>query len=246
MHILITAGPTREPIDPVRFLSNRSSGKMGYQLASAFTREGHTVLLVSGPTALDVPDRVDFLPVETAAEMHAAVARHLGRMDIAVMVAAVADYTPRVVASRKIKKSGASLWLELVGTPDILGAARGPLGFTGTLVGFAAETEHLEVNARDKLTRKGCDLVIANDVSKPGSGFDADDNEVLLVYPNRSIALPPASKHELAHQLVAAILELHASRSGRTGDGGSQMEEQALRSSSTILYQQSAIPRFLP
>lgn len=208
MNILVTAGPTREPIDPVRFLTNRSSGKMGYELAAAFAHAGHTVLLVSGPTALDVPDRVDFLPVETAAEMHAAVANHLGRMDIAVFAAAVADYTPRTVAPEKLKKSADTLTLELVKTPDILGSARTPFGFTGTLVGFAAETENLESNAREKLTRKQCDLIVANDVSKPGIGFDSDRNEILLVYPDHSQPLPQASKHDLAHQLVQAILEL--------------------------------------
>ena len=209
MNILVTAGPTREPIDPVRFLTNRSSGKMGYELAAAFAYAGHTVLLVSGPTALDVPDRVDFLPVETAAEMHAAVANHLGRMDIAVFAAAVADYTPRTVAPEKLKKSADTLTLELVKTPDILGSARTPFGFSGTLVGFAAETENLEANAREKLTRKRCDLIVANDVSKPGIGFDSDQNEILLVYPDHSEPLPQASKHDLAHQLVQAILELH-------------------------------------
>ncbi len=212
MNILVTAGPTREPIDPVRFLTNRSSGKMGYALAAAFAHAGHQVLLVSGPTALDVPDHVDFLPVETAADMHQAVARHLGRMDLAVFAAAVADYTPAQVAPSKLKKSADRLTLELVRTPDILGSARGPLGFTGSLVGFAAETENLVANAHDKLTRKGCDLVIANDVSKPGIGFDSDHNEVTLVYPEHTETLPPATKHDLAHQLVDAILELHALR----------------------------------
>ncbi len=212
MHILVTAGPTREPIDPVRFLTNRSSGKMGYELAAAFAHAGHTVLLVSGPTALDVPDRVDFLPVETAAEMHAAVANHLERMDIAVFAAAVADYTPSTVAPEKVKKSADTLTLELVKTPDILGSARTPFGFAGTLVGFAAETENLEANAREKLTRKRCDLIVANDVSKPGIGFDSDQNEILLVYPDHSEALPQASKHDLAHQLVQAILELYTAQ----------------------------------
>ena len=210
MHILVTAGPTREAIDPVRFISNRSSGKMGYQLAAAFALEGHHVLLVSGPTALDVPTGVDFLPVESAADMHEAVAHHLGRCDIAVFAAAVADFTPAAVMPHKIKKTGAVMNLELVRTPDILGAARVPLGFAGTLVGFAAETQNLATNARDKLTRKGCDLIIANDVSKPDSGFDSDHNEVILVYPNHTIPLPRATTHALAHQLVHAILELHA------------------------------------
>jgi phosphopantothenoylcysteine decarboxylase/phosphopantothenate--cysteine ligase len=209
VNVLVTAGPTREPIDPVRYLTNRSSGKMGYELAAAFAHAGHTVLLISGPTALDVPDHVDFLPVETAADMHAAVSHHLGRMQVAVFAAAVADYTPASVATEKIKKSGDTLTLELVKTPDILGSVRAPLGFAGTLVGFAAETENLESNARQKLTRKRCDLIVANDVSKPGIGFDSDHNEVLLVYPDHSEPLPPATKHDLAHQLVQAILELH-------------------------------------
>lgn len=212
VNILVTAGPTREALDPVRFISNRSSGKMGYELAAAFAAAGHTVLLISGPTALDVPDGVDFIPVESAADMFAAVAHHLGRMEIAVFAAAVADYTPASVAPGKIKKSADSLTMEFVRTPDILGSARSQIGFHGTLVGFAAETENLETNARDKLVRKSCDLVIANDVSKPGIGFDSDHNEVLLVYPDRHLALPEASKHELAHQLVDAILELHSAK----------------------------------
>ena len=206
MKVLITAGPTREPLDPVRFLTNRSSGKMGYTLAGAFIHEGHSVLLVSGPTALDVPENVDFIPVETAAEMHEVVSKHIGRMDIAVFAAAVADYTPATVEPQKLKKSAAALTLELVRTADILGSAREQFGFTGTLVGFAAETENLESNAREKLTRKHCDLIIANDVSQPGIGFDSDSNQVLLIYPDRTEALPFASKHELSLQLVDAII----------------------------------------
>ena len=212
MNILVTAGPTREPLDPVRFISNRSSGKMGYEMAAAFAHAGHTVLLVSGPTALDVPDHVDYLPVETAAEMYEAVANHLGRMEVAVFAAAVADYTA-AAAPQKIKKSTDTLTLELVKTRDILGSARAPLGFTGTLIGFAAETENLEASAREKLTRKGCNLIIANDVSKPGIGFDSDQNEVIMVHPDHTETLPLASKHDLAHQLVQAILEIHFSAS---------------------------------
>jgi phosphopantothenoylcysteine synthetase/decarboxylase len=211
VRILITAGPTREPLDPVRFLTNRSSGRMGYALAHAFEHAGHTVLLISGPTELDVPDRVDFIHVETAAEMHDAVRDAIGRSDIAVFAAAVADYTPRHPAARKIKKSGDTLTLELVRTPDILGSARERFGFAGTLVGFAAETENLEANARDKLERKHCDLVVANDVSVPGLGFDAERNAVLLVYPGYNEAIPATSKHELGHRLVHEILELHRS-----------------------------------
>ena len=212
MKVLVTAGPTREPIDPVRFLTNRSSGKMGYTLAGAFAHERHSVLLVSGPTYLDVPENVDFIPVETAAEMYDVVSKHIGRMDIAVFAAAVADYTPAMIEPQKIKKSGDTLMLELVRTADILGSAREVFGFRGTLVGFAAETENLELNARDKLSRKQCDLVIANDVSQAGIGFDSDHNQVLLVYPNRSEALPMASKHELSLQLVDAIIALDGLR----------------------------------
>ena len=208
MKVLVTAGPTREPLDPVRFLTNRSSGKMGYTLAGAFLHEGHSVLLISGPTALDVPEGVDFIPVETAAEMHAAVERYIGKMDAAVFAAAVADYTPAQIAPQKIKKSADTLTLELVCTADILGSAREQFGFTGILVGFAAETENLEANAREKLIRKHCDLIIANDVSAPGIGFDSDQNQVLLVYPDRTEAIPLASKHEISLQLVDAIAAL--------------------------------------
>ncbi len=215
VNVLVTAGPTREPIDPVRFLSNRSSGKMGYELAAAFQHAGHQALLVSGPTALDVPDGVDFLPVETAAEMHEAVAHHIGRMEIAVFAAAVADYTPTAMATQKIKKSGDSLSIELVKTTDILGSARKAMGFTGTLVGFAAETENLLAHAREKLTCKGCDMIVANDVSLPGIGFESNFNEVTLVYPDRIAPLPRASKHDLAHQLVQAILEIHLAHTTR-------------------------------
>jgi phosphopantothenoylcysteine decarboxylase/phosphopantothenate--cysteine ligase len=213
VNILVTAGPTREPIDPVRFIGNRSSGKMGYEIAAAFAREGHTVLLVSGPTSLDVPDGVDYLPVETAGEMHEAVSSHIGRMQVAVFAAAVADYTPCTVAKEKIKKSADTLTLDLVRTPDILGSCRSNHGFAGTLVGFAAETENLIAHAREKLTRKQCDLIIANDVSKPGIGFESDQNEVTLVYPDRIEQLPLVSKHDLAHQLVRAILMLHTEKS---------------------------------
>ena len=233
MNVLVTAGPTREPIDPVRFLSNRSSGKMGYELANAFVRAGHTVLLISGPTALDVPDHLDFLPVETAAGMHDAVARHLGRMDIAVFAAAVADFTPAQTAPLKIKKSSATL--ELVRTTDILGSARSPLGFTGTLVGFAAETGDPIPQARAKLTAKGCDLVIANDVSQPGFGFDSDHNQVTLVYQDHHESLPPTTNPQLGHQLAQAILELHAAKAG-IEDRGSKIVDEARVSSSLISY----------
>jgi phosphopantothenoylcysteine decarboxylase/phosphopantothenate--cysteine ligase len=215
MRVLVTAGPTREALDPVRYLTNRSSGKMGYAMADAFVKAGHQVLLVSGPTQLEVPDGVDFLPIETAQEMYEAVQRHIGRMDAAVFSAAVADYRPAVISDQKIKKTGETLILELVKTPDVLGSVRGEFGFTGTLVGFAAETQNLETNAREKLRKKGCDLVIANDVSKPGIGFDSDRNELLLVFPDHVEAMPEDEKHHLAPRLVREIEGLEAARRAR-------------------------------
>jgi phosphopantothenoylcysteine decarboxylase/phosphopantothenate--cysteine ligase len=212
LKVLVTAGPTREALDPVRYLTNRSSGKMGYALAQAFAQAGHQVLLVSGPTELELPEGVDFLPVESALEMFDAVRRHLFRMEAAVFCAAVADYRPSKAASQKIKKGEESITLEFVKNPDILGSARSEFGFEGTLVGFAAETQNLETYARAKLRRKGCDLVIANDVSKPGIGFDSDRNELLLVYPDHSEALPEDEKHHLAPRLVREIERLHATR----------------------------------
>jgi phosphopantothenoylcysteine decarboxylase/phosphopantothenate--cysteine ligase len=204
--ILITAGPTREPIDPVRFLSNRSSGRMGYALARAFLAQNNRVTLISGPTALEIPDHIDFIPVETAQEMLDAVARFLPHVDVAIFAAAVADYTPAEVATQKIKKSAETLTLTLRKTTDILGSARSPLGFTGYLVGFAAETQHLESNARKKLLEKQCDMIIANDVSQPGIGFDSADNEVLLVEQEENTLLPRDTKDHLAHHIATIIL----------------------------------------
>ena len=208
MHILITAGPTREPLDPVRYLTNRSSGKMGYALAAAAARLENRVLLISGPTDLDVPDGIDFIPVETAAEMFEAVRHHLPHYQLAIFAAAVADYRPASPATEKLKKDAATLTVELVRNPDILGSARPVFGFTGTLVGFAAETSDLEANARAKLTRKGCNLVVANDVSRSDIGFDSDHNEVLLIYPDRTEMLPRLPKEELAEQILEAAILL--------------------------------------
>jgi phosphopantothenoylcysteine synthetase/decarboxylase len=205
--LLITAGPTREPIDPVRYLTNRSSGKMGYAVADAAVHAGHRVLLISGPTELDVPAGVDFIPVETAAEMFSAVAAYLPGMDAAVFAAAVADYTPAAPAEQKIKKNIHNLSLELVKTRDILGSARGVMGFTGFLVGFAAETENIESNARLKLVAKGCDLIIANDVSRADIGFNSHENEALLVFPDRTEPFPKAPKHDLAIRIVSMLGE---------------------------------------
>lgn len=208
MKILITAGPTQEAVDPVRYLTNRSSGKMGYALAAAAAKRGHRVLLISGPTALDLPEGVDFLPVVSAADMYQAVESQLDKRDIAIFAAAVTDYTPAHVADHKIKKDGDQLTLVLEKTKDILGSARSVMNFTGALVGFAAETENLEDNARGKLQRKGCDLVVGNDVSRKDIGFDSSENEVLLVYPDRTESLPKDNKDHLAYHLIEMIEDL--------------------------------------
>lgn len=206
MKILITAGPTREPLDPVRYLSNRSSGKMGYALAQAAQEAGHEVTLITGPVSLTPPPGVACISVQTAREMFQAVSQHLAGQHIAIFAAAVADYRPSSVAAQKIKKDGDLLTLTLEKTEDILGSARRALGFSGYLVGFAAETENLAIHARDKMTRKGCDLLIANDVSQPGIGFDSTENEVTLFRPDAPPAtLPRQSKATLARGLMALI-----------------------------------------
>lgn len=208
MNILVTAGPTREALDPVRYLTNRSSGKMGYALANAGAQLGHRVTLVSGPTSLDIPINVDYIPVETAQEMFEAVSIHIAGQDAAIFSAAVADYRPAAFVENKIKKSSDRLTLELVRNADILGSARSEFSYEGILVGFAAETEKIEENARGKLQRKGCDLVVANDVSLSGIGFDSDHNEVLLVYPDRAEPLAMETKNRLAHLIIQAVQEL--------------------------------------
>ena len=208
MTILITAGPTREAIDPVRYLTNKSSGKMGYALAQTAAEQGYHVILISGPTRLDGPDRVDFVPIDTAEEMCQAVQHRINQADVAIFAAAVADYRPAAVPENKIKKAAKTMTLELVRNPDILGSARSEFGYEGILVGFAAETENLEDNARGKLERKGCNLVVANDVSRKDIGFDANSNEVLLVYPDTTEAIPKDTKHHLAHVILDHAVNL--------------------------------------
>ena len=181
---------------------------MGYALANAGAQLGHHVTLVSGPTNLDIPINVDYVPVQTAQEMFEAVSVHIAGTDAAIFSAAVADYRPASFAENKIKKSEDRVTLELIRNADILGSARAEFSYEGVLVGFAAETENLEENARGKLQRKDCDLVVANDVSRAGIGFDSDHNEVLLVYPDRTDALPVETKDHLAHLIVQAVQEL--------------------------------------
>ncbi len=208
MHFLITAGPTRESLDPVRYLSNRSSGKMGFAVAAAAQQAGHGVTLIAGPTALTPPQGVSLVKVTTAQEMHDAVMAALPSAQVAVFAAAVADYRPVQAALQKIKKGAETLTLTLERTPDILGSVRAA-GFKGVLVGFAAETENLLEHAQEKLQRKGCDLMVANDVSGSGTGFDTDDNEITLVFASGEIRpLPRAAKSRLAEILVGVCGQL--------------------------------------
>ena len=208
MKFLITAGPTREALDPVRYLTNRSSGRMGYALAGAARHEGHSVLLISGPTTLDVPEGVDFIQVETAQQMYETVRDMRRGVDIAILCAAVADYRPVAQAEHKIKKTEERITLELERTPDILGSMRTEFNYGGVLVGFAAETNDVIENAQGKLHRKGCDMIVANDVSRPGIGFGSAENEVTLIYTDRTEPLPRESKEWIAMQIVEHALAL--------------------------------------
>lgn len=202
MKFLITAGPTREAIDPVRYLTNRSSGRMGYALAGAARHEGHEVLLISGPTTLDVPAGVDYIQVESAQQMYDAVGDMLKGVDVAILCAAVADYRPVACAEQKIKKNAERMVLELERTPDILGSMRSIFGFEGKLIGFAAETQNVVEYARGKLERKQCDFVVANDVSQPGIGFDSRENAVVLVYPDHEEYLEQDTKEHIAMHII--------------------------------------------
>ena len=209
MHFLITAGPTREALDPVRYLSNRSSGRMGFALAAAAAAAGHEVTLIAGPVALDTPAGVQRVDVVSAQELYDAVRERLPGVDAAIFSAAVADYRPAQMAVQKIKKSAETMTLTLERTPDILGSVRSVFGWRGVLVGFAAETENVIANARAKLERKGCDVMVANDVSQPGIGFDAAENEVTLLTAGGEETLPRMSKEALARVIIARTTTLH-------------------------------------
>jgi len=210
--VLITAGPTAEPLDPVRYLTNRSSGKMGYALASAAARRGARVILVSGPTALKPPSGVEFISIETARQMYDAVTERFDRVDVVIKAAAVADYRPREAAGKKIKKTGATLTVELERNPDIL-AELGRLKKHQTLIGFAAETNDLEKHARLKAERKNLDFLVANDVTLPGAGFNSDTNIVKLIYPDGAVVpLPKMDKLVLAHRILDEMLNVRGDR----------------------------------
>jgi phosphopantothenoylcysteine decarboxylase / phosphopantothenate---cysteine ligase len=206
--VLVTAGPTCEDIDPVRFLTNRSSGKMGYAIAEAASRRGAHVILVSGPTDLKAPDSVDWVPVRSSDQMRGAVRERAAEADVIIMAAAVADFRPASAQANKIKRGDGSITLELEPTADII-AELGREKAERILVGFAAETDHVAENARAKLERKGADLIVANDVTQEGAGFDTDTNVVtFLLRDGREIPLAKMSKFDVANRLLDCILEI--------------------------------------
>jgi phosphopantothenoylcysteine decarboxylase/phosphopantothenate--cysteine ligase len=206
--VLVTAGPTCEDVDPVRYLTNRSSGKMGYAIADAALRRGARVVLVSGPTDLPVPEGADWVPVRSTEEMRRAVIERAADANVVIMAAAVADYRPAAPQAQKLKRGHERLTLELEPTPDILAELGRDKG-RRTLVGFAAETTGLAENARAKLARKGADMIVANDVTQEGAGFDADTNIVtLFLRDGREIPLPMLSKFDVANHILDHLSEI--------------------------------------
>ena len=203
MRFLITAGPTREPIDPVRYISNRSSGKMGYAIAEAALVDGHHATLISGPVNLEAPRGAQLISVLTSDEMFEAVHHHADQFDICVLCAAVADYKPANVSSTKTKKHGEKFSLELIPTRDILDSLGHRQDRQFLLVGFAAETDQVEENAAKKLREKDCDIIVANDVSGANSGMESDVNEVTILFRNgEKEKISRAPKRIIARELV--------------------------------------------
>jgi len=205
--IVVSAGGTQEPIDPVRHISNRSSGKMGYALAEAARDRGAEVVLVSGPTTLNPPVGAEVVKVQTTIQMREAIASAVVGADALLMAAAPADYRSAAVAPRKIKKGKGALTLELVENPDIISEVKGDF----VRVGFAAESENLVENAKDKLKRKGLDLIVANDITATDSGFAVDTNRVVIIDRSGKVeSLPLLSKAEVAHRVLDRVVELLA------------------------------------
>ena len=205
--VLITAGPTREPVDPVRFLGNRSSGKMGYALAEAGAKRGARVILISGPVALAAPEGAETIQVETAEEMQNAVLARAGEASIVIAAAAVADFRTRSTSQQKIKRNG-PMSLELEPTPDVLAEVVKQRHPGQLIIGFAAETQDAIDNGRAKLHNKGIDAIVVNDVSKPGIGFDSERNAVTILAHGEEIKIPEASKAKIAHRILDAVLKL--------------------------------------
>lgn len=207
LKLMLTAGPTREALDPVRFLSNHSSGKMGFALAEAAVALGAAVTLVTGPVALSTPEGVQRIDVESAKQMQAAVMQSIHEQQIFIACAAVADYAPKMVAEHKIKKTSAdTLVIELTKNPDIV-AGVAALPDNPFTVGFAAETQDIEIYARDKLKRKKLDMIAANNVALADQGFNSDHNALSVFWPNGQQDLPLATKTQLAHHLLTLIAE---------------------------------------
>ena len=213
--VLITAGPTQEAIDPVRFLSNRSSGKMGFAVAEAALARGAFVTLVTGPVAISPPTGIHTISVRSAAEMFEAVKDNLEASTMIVMAAAVADYRPKDVRHQKMKKNGRAITLDLERTEDILASVTNAKG-SRIVVGFAAETENVIANAKKKLAEKRADLIVANDVSASDAGFDVDTNRIALVSTEGVTELPLLSKREAAERIIDAALQIRRSRAVST------------------------------
>ncbi|MBP7330872.1 MAG: Coenzyme A biosynthesis bifunctional protein CoaBC [Firmicutes bacterium ADurb.Bin373] len=210
--VMVTAGPTVEPIDPVRYITNRSTGKMGYAVAGAAAGRGAKTLLISGPTVLKPPDGVELINVETAAQMYEAVMKRYPGVDIVVKTAAVADYRPKDASSQKLKKHGGPLSLALVRNPDILAELGGKKN-KQVLVGFAAETSDLEKNSLQKVTGKNLDFLVANDITQAGAGFGSDTNIVKFVYPDGAVKqMPLMDKTVLARLILDEALALRRKR----------------------------------
>ncbi len=208
--VLITAGPTREKIDPVRYLTNRSSGRMGYALAEAALRRGARVLLVSGPTSLTPPGAAELTRVESAEEMRDAVLKFLPTASVVIKTAAVSDFRPRIAAGQKIKRKG-PMTLELESTPDILRELSAKKS-SQVIVGFAAETENVLENARQKLVAKNLDAIVVNDVSREGVGFDSDRNAVTIITQDAVVEVPETSKLEVAQRVLDHVARLRQQR----------------------------------
>lgn len=208
--VLITAGPTREKIDPVRYITNRSSGRMGYALAEAALRRGAHVLLVSGPTSIAPPDAVEITSVETAEEMREATLRLFAQSTVVIKTAAVSDYRPKAAAGQKLKRSG-PLSLELEPTTDILAELSGKKT-NQLIIGFAAETEDVLENARKKLARKKLDAIVVNDVSQEGVGFDSERNAVSILTQDEIVEVPETTKWEVAQRVLDQIVKLRKRR----------------------------------
>ncbi|MGC4375585.1 bifunctional phosphopantothenoylcysteine decarboxylase/phosphopantothenate--cysteine ligase CoaBC [Fictibacillus sp. Mic-4] len=209
-HLLVTAGPTREEVDPVRYFTNHSSGKMGYAIARAARELGADVTLVSGPTALKAPEGVELVSVTSTEDMYHAVMERYEKQDIVIKCAAVADYTPKVKYQEKVKKKNEGWTIEMEKTVDILHAL-GRNKQHQILVGFAAETDNVEEYAKDKLERKNLDMIVANNVASPGSGFGTETNEVTIIRKDGEMKkFPLLSKEEVAHRLLREILDLMA------------------------------------